>query len=643
MMTMTSTPELDIEMQEQSMRKLVESCLPNFMPPPDMTVSEWADANRRLSSENSAEAGQWRTSRTPYLAEIMDAFTDPYVEKIVVTASSQVGKTEMLMNMLGYVVDIDPGPVMYCMPTVDNAEDFSKRRLEPMIRDTEPVRRKMAASKSRSSGNTILKKRFPGGMLTLVGSNSPANLASVPARYVFGDEIDRWAKDAGGEGDPAGLLEARTATFWNKKIVMVSTPTVKGASAIETEFMLGTQEYWSAKCPHCGEYHFVTFDDIRFDHERLVTGDKIQFLVSNISYLCPDCGCLSSEGDMAATDHKWVSKRPEAAKNGTRSFWINAFSSPWVPWEHIIKRFLEAKDDPAKLKVVYNTLLGQLWEERGEIQDTDVLEDSREEYEAELPDGVLCLTCGVDTQDNRLEFEVVGHGMFDETWGIERGVLWGKPDAPNRDGQPNVWSQLDSVLDRQWSYKDGKTLRISVTFVDSGGHYTQEVYRECAARMSKRVFPVKGRGGEGVPYTSKPSKQAFVSADSRGRKKSSNVWLYVLGVDAGKEKIMSALQVREPGPRYCHFPFDESRGYDAAFFDGLVSERLVLMPSGNWQWRKVTGHRRNEALDCRNYANAAFSALAPDMDKLKALRKGANERTAPQTRRRRRGSKGVQI
>lgn len=640
---MIDADERELEFQSKSIKRLVDRCLPNFMPPPEMTVSEWADANRRLSSENSAEAGRWRTSRTPYLREIMDCFTDPSVGKIVVTASSQVGKTEMLMNMLGYIIDVDPGPVMWVMPTNDNAEDFSKRRLEPMIRDTEPIRKKMPSGKSRSAANTILKKKFPGGMLTMTGSNSPANLASVPARYVFGDEIDRWAKDAGGEGDPAQLLEARTTTFWNSKIVMVSTPTVRNASTIETEFMLGTQEYWSAKCPHCGEYHFITFDDVRFDHERLVTGDKVQFLVSNISYLCPDCGCLSSESEMAATEHKWVAKRPEAAKNGTRSFWINAFSSPWTPWEHIIKRFLEAQDDPIKLKAVFNTLLGQLWEERGDVQDTAELEDAREDYGAELPDGVLCLTCGVDTQDNRLEYEVVGHGMFDETWGIERGVLWGRPDAPDRDSAPNVWSQLDAILDRKWTYADGRTLMISLTFVDSGGHYTQEVYRECAAREGKRVFPIKGKGGEGVPYTSTPSKQTFAVRGRNGRQATASVWLYSLGVDSGKERIMSALQVRQPGPRYCHFPDDEERGYDAAFFDGLVSERLVLMPSGKWQWKKITGRRRNEALDCRNYANAALNALNPDMGQLKAAMSGAKSRSAQPARRRRRGSKGVEI
>lgn len=610
--------------------------------PPDTTVTEWADKNRRLSSENSAEAGQWRTERTPYLAEIMDAFTQPAVHKIAVVASSQAGKTEALINMLGYVIDVDPGPVMWVTPTNDNAEDFSKRRLAPAIRDCAALKRRVSAAKGRSSANTTLKKRFPGGMLTMTGSNSPANLASVPARYVFGDEIDRWAKDAGGEGNPAGLLEARTATFYNSKIVMCSTPTIRGASTIEAEFMLGTQEYWSAKCPHCGEYRFITFDNIRFEHEKIVEGAHERFVIGDISYCCPECGCLSSERDMRNTDHKWIARNPDAIESGTRSFWINAFSSPWVPWEHIIRRFLEAGNDPKKLKTVFNTLLGQLWEERSDAADVDELTEDREEYQAELPDGVLCLTCGVDTQDNRLEYEVVGHGLFEETWGIQRGVIWGRPDAPDSDRVPNVWSQLDDVLDKAWSYKDGKTLKISVTFVDSGGHHTQDVYRACAARLGKRMFAIKGRGGEGIPYTSPPSKQTITMPDIRGRTRNVSVWLYVLGVDAGKEKIMSALTVRVPGARFCHFPTNKDRGYDYAFFDGLTSERMVLEPSGKWAWKKVSRHKRNEALDCRNYALAAFNVLDPDMTALERARHGAQSQPAKQIRRRR-VSKGFDV
>lgn len=580
----------------------------NFKPPEQLTVTEWSDKYRRLSAENSAEPGRWRTSRTPYLKEIMDAFTDPKVHRIAVAASSQVGKTECEMNMLGYAIDIDPGPIMLVMPTVDNAKDFSKRRIAPMIRDTKPLREKIAKAKSRDGENTVLKKAYPGGMLAMTGSNSPASLASVPARYVFGDERDRWAKDAGGEGDPWGLVEARTITFYNYKMVEVSTPTIKGYSAIETAFNTGTQEYWCVQCPHCGEYTFIRFDNIRYEYHFNKINGKKQYIVDSVSYCCPECGCVSTEAEMRKQPRKWIAKNPEAYKNGVRSFWINAFSSPWMPWDKLVLRFLEAKDDPEKLKTVYNTLFGELWEDRGDLEDEDEMMARREKYDADLPDGVLCLTCGVDTQDNRLEYEVVGYGLNGENWGIEKGIIMGKPS------DMDVWERLDGIIDRSYYFKNEKALKISLTFVDSGGHYTQEVYEQCNKRINKRVFAIKGKGGEGIPFTSPPSKVNIVK-DNRVVGKA---WLYNLGVDAGKERIMSGLKVKkqedgERSPRYSHFPLNEERGYDSNYFSGLLSEKMTYK-DGKWKWEKLPGHNRNEALDCRNYANAAFRALNPNLD-----------------------------
>lgn len=599
----------------------VKKSTSNFKPPEQLSVTEWSDKYRRLSAENSAEPGRWRTNRTPYLKEIMDAFTDPKVHRIAVAASSQVGKTECEMNMLGYAIDIDPGPIMLVMPTVDNAKDFSKRRIAPMIRDTKPLREKIAKAKSRDGENTVLKKAYPGGMLTMTGSNSPASLASVPARYVFGDERDRWAKDAGGEGDPWGLVEARTITFYNYKMVEVSTPTIKGYSAIESAFNTGTQEYWSVQCPHCGEYNFIKFDHIRFEfHTNKIQG-KTQYIVDDVMYACPECGGASTEQEIRKQPKKWIARNPEAYKNGVRSFWINAFSSPWMPWKKLVLRFLEAKDDPEKLKTVYNTLFGELWEDRGDLEDEDEMLARREEYEADLPDGVLCLTCGVDTQDNRLEYEVVGYGQFGENWGIEKGYIMGKPS------ENDVWERLDGIVDRSYYFKNGKALKISLTFVDSGGHYTQEVYEECNKRINKRMFAIKGKGGEGIPFTCPPSKVNIV----KDNKIIGKAWLYVLGVDAGKERIMSGLKVRSIGARYSHFPSNEDKGYDNLFFSGLLSEKMVYK-NGKWQWEKLPGHNRNEALDCRNYANAAFRALNPNLDAIERKLKGAAQEMKRQAR-----------
>lgn len=594
------TNEKNIKNLNRTIKKSTEK----FRPPEQISVSEWADRYRKLSSENSAEAGRWKTSRTPYLKEIMNAFKDPRVHRLVVAASSQVGKTECELNMLGYAIDQDPGGIMFVMPTVDVAKDFSKRRLAPMIRDTKRLRSKIAESKSRDGDNTVLKKSYPGGMLTLVGSNAPAPLAGTPARYIFGDERDRWTDDAGGEGDPWKLAEARTITFYNYKMVEVSTPTIKGQSAIEDSFDAGTQEYWSVECPHCHEYIFIEFEHIMFKFNSSKINHKTQYIVESAEFACPECGCASTEEVIRKQPYKWIAKNPNAYLNGVRSFWINAFSSPWVGWKTIVLRYLEAKGDPNKLKTVYNTLLGKLWDGETYIDDdTDVWLEKREKYEAELPDGVLCLTCGVDTQDNRLEYEVVGYGFESETWGIERGVILGKPDCED------TWERLDGIIDKVYHFKDDKGLKISITFVDSGGHYTQDVYLQCAKRINKKVFAIKGKEGEDRPYTDVPKKTKIIKEE----RVIGEVWFYIIGVDSGKTKIMTALS--DDSEQKCHFPSNSDKKYSDSFFNGLLSEKMVYK-NKKWVWEKIPGHNRNEALDCRNYANAAFDALKPNLHAL---------------------------
>ena len=289
------------------------------------------------------------------------------------------------------------------------------------------------------------------------------------------------------------------------------------------------------------------------------------------------------------------------------------------------------------MKVVYNTMLGKLWEERGELDDEGTYLGRREDYgtmddgtPVDLPDGVLVLTCGVDTQDDRLEYEVVGWGRYDENWGIKKGIILGDPN------DDEVWEQLDQVIDRIYRFRNGRGLMISVTCVDSGGHKTQSVYRHCRDRLNKRVFAIKGVGGDGVPFTRPPSKvKIVVDGKSVG-----NTWLYALGVDAGKATIVASLKVQEPGPKYCHFPSGEGRGYDLSFFNGLLSERLVRKTERGrtrWAWEKIPGHERNEPFDCRNYALAAYKILDPDLDAVEEmLRTTADPQSKPKEQKRKR-------
>lgn len=610
---------------------LVESIVSDVMrPPANLTVSQWADQYRFLSSEASAEAGRWRTTRTPYLRDVMDSFTDPNVRHIVMVAASQVGKSEFELNAVGYIIDQDPGSILYIHPTVGDAKEFSRLRIDPMFRDTPSLRKKIVQTAKRTSANTITQKTYPGGLLTLCGSTEAHSLASKPIRYVIGDERDRWAVSAGDEGDPWRLAMARQTTFYNAKAIEVSTPTIKGHSAIANAYVTGTMERWKSKCPHCGKYHEIRWENIRFEYDESVVEDAKTYRVYNIMYFCPGCGAVSTEAEMKRAPAKWEAENPDAYKtNRCRSFWLNAFVSAWDSWEHIITEYLTARGDTNAMKTVCNTKFGELFEDRGGMMDEDAMLSRREEYgipdkdgivKSELPDGVLVLTCGVDTQDDRLEFEVVGWGHFNENWGIQKGIIMGSP------GLDSTWAKLDDVLDHVYRFENGVGLKISMTFVDEGGHFTQEVRANCKARIHKKVFCIKGFPGEGTPYTAPPKTMKIVI----NKRTLGTCWQYQLGVDSGKQMIMDALKVETPGAKYCHFPKRDD--YGKAYFWGLLSERLIYNTKAKrhpWQWEKIPGHERNEALDCRNYAQAAFKVLPVNLDAVdRRLKQAAGEKAS---------------
>ena len=609
------------------LNRAMRKALSGMTPPDDLTVSQWAEAKRRLSAESAAEPGPWRTERTPYLREPMDAFTDPKVRHIIMVAASQVGKSEFLNNCIGYIIDEDPGSILFVHPTTIDAQEYSKLRIAPMLRDSPALRQKIAAPKSRDSHNTILQKAYPGGILTMCGSTEAHALASKPIRYVFGDERDRWATSAGNEGDPWDLAMARQTTFYNAKAVEVSTPTIKNASAIEAAYYTGTMERWNSRCPHCGEYHEIRWSDIRFEHDEIIVSHKKTFKVKKVYYTCPGCGCVSTEAEMKRAPAKWIAENPEAYGQGTRSFWLNAFVSQWASWESIVLKYLNALGSTKKMQVVYNTCFGETWEDRGDIEDEDSLLARREDYgkdengePVELPPGVLVLTAGVDTQDDRMEYEIVGHGHFGETWGIEKGIVMGRPD------DDTTWDKLDEVVfDRVLRFENGVGLRVSMSFVDEGGHFTQSVRLNCRARVSKKVFCIKGMPGQDKPYISPPKKQKIiVNQIAVG-----TCWQYQLGVDSGKEIIMDNLRVQTRGQKYCHFPKRDD--YGSAYFTGLLSETKVYDPNKKqpWQWKKIPGHERNEALDCRNYALAAFKALPKNLDEIDRQLKAASGARIP--------------
>ena len=636
---MKSIPKKPDKLQEEDrqqrlarakrLNQALRPCLLALAPPSDITVAEWAETKRRLSQEASAETGAFRVSRTPYVREIMDAFTDPKVSHIVFVAASQVGKSEFINNAIGYIIDEDPSSILFVQPTVEDAREYSELRIAPMIRDCPSLRAKVADPKSRDSKNTIRQKAYPGGILTMCGSMEAHSLASKPIRYLFGDEMDRWATSAGGEGDPWLLALRRQTTFYNAKAVECSTPTIKGASRIEKAYNTGTMERYKSQCPHCGQWHEIRFRDIRFEYDTQIVAGEKTYEVRDVWYCCPGCGAVSDERTMKRQPARWEAANPAALKKGKRSFWLNAFVSPWVRWEKIVGEFLDARSDPARLQVVFNTLFGELWENRGDLASEDEMLARREDYgkdangePVEVPEGVLVLTMGVDTQDNRLEYEVVGHGFRDETWGIQYGVIMGRPDSEE------VWRQLDELINKTWRYADGRGVRISVTFMDEGGHFTQTVRAQCDRRLSRQVFAIKGFPGQDIPYVAPPKRMPYQDADGNVK---GACWQYQIGVDSGKQQIMDDLKVQEPGKRgYCHFPDRDE--YGERYFRGLLSERLEYQPKKKkpWVWVKLPGHERNEALDCRDYAMAARKSLRCDLAKIeKELKQARGQAPLP--------------
>jgi phage terminase large subunit GpA-like protein len=588
--------------------KLLKKTLRNFLPPEKLTVTEWADKYRYLSPEASAIAGKYKSSHTPYMREVMDAFSDPNIEKIFVVSSSQIGKTETELNILGYIVDNDPCGVIFAVPTINDAKEFSKERVMPLIRDNPRVRAKFGRMRTKNSSNTIREKTFTGGVLNIVGVNVASQLASKPRRVVLADEIDRWTTNTEKEGDPFGLLEARTLTFYNRKIVAVSTPTIKGHSRIESHFYTGTQEYWSYECPKCKKYSHIQFANIKFKYDLEVERNKKTYQVKSVHWECPHCKGLFTENVMKNQPAKWIAHNPEAIKNRIRSFWLNGFCSPFptASWNYIVWKFLDAGKDPEKLQTVFNTLLGEMWEDRQDLATEDEMLKRRELYDAELPEGVLFLTCGVDTQDNRLEYEVVGHGFHNEKWGIKKGVIMGRPS------RTDTWDRLDDILKHSYTFKNGKALKIGITLVDSGGHYAPEVKRACRNRQHLNVFAIKGTATSDLnstaPYVSLP-KLINVEKNNPNEK----CWLYTINVNHGKHFIYDCLKVKEQGEMYYHFPSNTDAGYDERYFNGLLSEVEVIR-GNKVQWVVLAGHERNEPLDCRNYANAGFVLYDPDLE-----------------------------
>lgn len=510
----------------------------------------------------------------------MDAIRDPAVAEVVVQKASQVGWTEILNNCLGYHIHQEPAPILMLQPTVDMAEAWSKDRFAPMVRDTPVLRDRIADPKSRDSGNTVLHKRFRGGHLTIVGANSPASLASRPIRVLLCDEIDRFPSSAGTEGDPIDLAKRRTATFRNRKILLGSTPTVKGESRIEAAFEQSDQRYYFVPCPHCDEFQKLVWTQVKWEEDRPETA----------KYICQHCGVLIDEAQKLGMllRGEWRASKPSL---GIAGFHLAGMYSLWMPWRQMAQEFMRAKRFPDNLRTWVNTALGETWEDRGETLEASGILARREAYTGNsLPAGCLLLTVGTDVQDNRLEVTVWGWGREEECWRVEHIVLRGDP------GTLALWAEHDAILRRKWRTDDGRDLVIEATAVDSGGHHTQTVYDYALKRKRFRVWAVKGIAGQG--------KLAWPKKASRTSKSRADV--FMVGVDTIKDVLYGRLKrVHEPGPGYVHL--DASA--DEVTAEQITSETMVykvIQGRKVRMWKPRAAGARNEQLDTFVYAYAAM-------------------------------------
>ena len=562
----------------------------HLRPPPNLKPSEWAESNVKIPVGN-AVPGFIRFDNAPYQREPLDMLVDPDCYRITMMWAAQVGKTQLALCGQGYHIKVRPLSQMMMQPSQTDLQVWMNTKFTPMVDSNPTIRDTMAKPRGRDGVNNSNMKSYPGGFLMFAWAGSARTMRGRSAPLIIADEVDGY--EATEEGHPVSLLWQRAATFGDqRKLVEISTPTIKGQSYIEKAYEAGDQRRFYVPCPHCGEHQVLAWENVTWEGKGDDGADQFP---ATARYTCTGCGSLWDDGERKAAIRagEWRGEKPF---KGHASYHLNELYSTFRRLRDIVQSYLDklATDD---LQTFVNVSLAQTWEEQGEQADPDSLMVRAEAFPAPIPAGGLVLTAGVDMQQDRLEVEIVAWGHGEESWSVDYQVLWGDPL------QNDVWEELEELLSSTWLHESGAQLTILSACVDTGGTggNTQAAYDWLRGKTGRRIFGVKGVGGWGRPIVAAPSRK-------RSGKNVRKIDLFLIGTDEAKLTVMRRLAVDKPGPGYCHIPND--RGTD--WYNQLTAEKLMTryvkgFPVREWHQTRP----RNEALDCRVYALAALKIANP--------------------------------
>ncbi|MFY9810834.1 phage terminase large subunit family protein [Aquabacterium sp.] len=564
-------------------------------PPPNIKPSDWAEKHVQIPAGN-ALPGPMRFDNAPYQREVLDLMVDPSCQRITLMWGAQVGKTQTALAAQAYCISMSPRSQIMMQPSQSDLAIWLETKFNPLVASSPEVKRRVAKPRSRSGVNNSRMKSYPGGFMMFAWAGSPKTMRGKSAPFVVCDEVDGYLLTP--EGHPVSLLWQRAATFGDqKKLVEISTPTFKGASYIEKAFLAGDQRRFHIRCSHCDEEQYLKWENVVWTGKKATPDDDLKHFddhdPKSARYACPHCGGLIDDGQRIAAIRagRWIASRPF---KGHASFHLWEAYSTFRRLSDIVQSYLD-KLSQGDLATFWNVSLAETWEEKGQSAEPDIIRARAEAPWAVLPDAVKVLTAGVDMQQDRLELEVVGWGVGEESWSVDYVTIWGDPLTPE------PWQELEDYLQSEFPHASGRPMRISATCVDTGGTggYTQAAYDWLRGKTGRRIFAIKGASGFDRPVVSSPNRK-------QSGKDVRKVDLFIVGTDQAKLTLMRRLQLDKPGPGYMHTPSDR----DEEWYLQLCAEKLVtrfIKGFPHREWHKQRD--RNEALDCRAYAYAALKLL----------------------------------